>query len=685
MKFKYVKWNGNIKRYPSTKKIKEGSKTCYIDIRDYNKYGRVDYNYTIPCCLDTETSHTNDNTIGWVYHFAINVGYNIYRGRNITDLINILIAIGEMYNTNDRNRLIIYVHNLSYDIVYLEHHIDYYIGIKSRLDIKSRKVLSVVLENGLELRCSYLLTGMSLDKFAKEMNTEHKKLTGAVNHNIIRYPISKLQITDILYMYNDITCLVEGLSKKMKKDNHTSCDIPYTKTGYVREYCKRKVKNDTAYKKLFIETKLDIETYRKLEKAYKGGYTHSSYKYRNKVVSGDIAHYDFRSHYPSVLMLEKYPMSKFKIDNSIVSISGIKRSVKSKAMLVTFSITNAVLKDDRYFPLLQVTDTINSGVSKKNIVNNNGRVQVLKGTATYTLTGEDFLLVTEMYNYSSIAVHEVISSIKGKIPVYLREAILEFFVGKTKYKDIDDYMCAHNKTLLNSLYGMLCTKLVRNEIEVNEKFEPHIKPLQTEEMEKILNKYYKNKNSFCMYQIGVWVTAYARKWLFDYFKAIGEENVLYCDTDSAFFIRNEENVKRIDELNNYWYNKAMKEKAYIKYNNKIVTFGAFIDENDNIVKFKTLHAKCYACINKYNRLSVTIAGVSKNGRNKNTIANELGDIDNLSDKFVFVDCGGTTSKYNNVSEICTYEYKYNEKVYHLEYANSCIICESEKQISALKE
>ena len=237
-----------------------------------------------------------------------------------------------------------------------------------------------------------------------------------------------------------------------------------------------------------------------------------------------------------------------------------------------------------------------------------------------------------------------------------------------------------SKELLNSIYGMMCTKIIRPQIDVDRTGRPVIVRMEDNDAENIIKEYYKSKNNFTMYQIGVWVTSYARKWLYDYFNIIGEENILYCDTDSAFFISNDEILKRIEEKNKYWYNKALEEKAYITYKGKVVTFGAFEDEKDNIVEFKTLHAKCYVVKNKFNVLNVTIAGVCKKGRNGATIEKELGCIDNLNDGFIFIECGGTTSSYNHIEEIVIYEHTDGP----IEVGNSCIISESEKQISSLK-
>ena len=89
-----------------------------------------------------------------------------------------------------------------------------------------------------------------------------------------------------------------------------------------------------------------------------------------------------------------------------------------------------------------------------------------------------------------------------------------------------------------------------------------------------------------------------------------------------------------------------------------------------------MHSKCYAFIDGNGKLNVTIAGVSKKGRNNKTIEKELGNIDNLKDGFTFYKCGSTKSKYL-VSD-CTIE---SINGHLTEYADSCIITENVKTLS----
>ena len=199
---------------------------------------------------------------------------------------------------------------------------------------------------------------------------------------------------------------------------------------------------------------------------------------------------------------------------------------------------------------------------------------------------------------------------------------------------------------------------------------------------KQLNEYYDNYNSFMPYQIGIYVTAHCRHELINLIEKIGYDKFLYCDTDSIFWLadESEKDLKLINEHNNYQIERNKKQNIHIiNRKGELSYFDTFEDEKDNIYQFRTLHSKCYAFVDDKDELHVTIAGVSKVGHDrKTTNATELGAIDNLTDGFTFVECGGTISKY--VSYPISYE---NIDGHLTEYADGIIIENSTKKISEL--
>ena len=75
--------------------------------------------------LDTETSwnHDEENPISWIYQWAFKFGDYIATGRTPQEFILELKKIYNEYELNENRKIIIFVHNLSYDIQYLKNYL----------------------------------------------------------------------------------------------------------------------------------------------------------------------------------------------------------------------------------------------------------------------------------------------------------------------------------------------------------------------------------------------------------------------------------------------------------------------------------------------------------------------------------------------------------------------------------
>jgi hypothetical protein len=125
-----------------------------------------------------------------------------------------------------------------------------------------------------------------------------------------------------------------------------------------------------------------------------------------------------------------------------------------------------------------------------------------------------------------------------------------------------------------------------------------------DEVEAGLEEFYTGKNNFLPYQIGCVVTSLARLELYQFIKTIGYERCLYCDTDSIFYISDNDTEKRIEALN-----KSLRATAHAVTlaNGKLEYCNEFTAEPDCIA-FKGLHSKCYGVVTAKG-LEITIAGV----------------------------------------------------------------------------
>ena len=152
-------------------------------------------------CLDTETSH--NDTCGWIYQWACLNEDSLFFGRKPSEFIELLEEFKRQYNLDEKHVMVIYVHNLSYDLTYLYKWLFEYDNSTEVFWIDSHKALTCRL-TGFEFRCSYLLSNMSLDQWSKKLGTKHKKLVGTIDYKQVRYQDSKLNKKDWKYQFYDV-------------------------------------------------------------------------------------------------------------------------------------------------------------------------------------------------------------------------------------------------------------------------------------------------------------------------------------------------------------------------------------------------------------------------------------------------------------------------------------------------
>ena len=172
--------------------------------------------------------------------------------------------------------------------------------------------------------------------------------------------------------------------------------------------------------------------------------------------------------------------------------------------------------------------------------------------------------------------------------------------------------------MLNSVYGMCVTDIVKDNSIYNESWEVEKVDLLEE-----IDGYNKSKNRFLFYGWGLWVTAYARRNLWTGIIAVGGDYV-YSDTDSLKLLNYENHKKYIE-----WFDKNLITKLhamcdYYKFDKKLLSpktvegetkmLGIW-DYEGTYSRFKTLGAKRYL-LEENGKLQITVAGLSKqNGVN----------------------------------------------------------------------
>lgn len=599
--------------------------------------------------FDIETSKIekgNDEYEGFLYHWQFCINGIVIFGRDWLEFAKLIYYLKEELLLSNDRKLVVYVHNLSYEFHFL-YNLFY---VSDVFCIDKRKVLKCILDDFIELRCSYYLSNMNLSKFIENTpNAQHIKALGDLAYSKLYLPSTQLSSKEYGYCYNDVYGLFECIRERLKEFNLNQ--IPLTSTGYVRRECRKNMNKNLNNRKIFEKLALNQEVYDLLRDCFRGGNTASN-RYHTNVILDNVSSYDMTSAYPYVMLSEKYPMSKF-IYYDLESFEELDYYNKRYCTIGYYYFSNIKLKNNIPIPYIPISKCL-TVVKDEDLIVYNGRLISSSGIKI-ALTNIDYEIIKNQYDfdYDDLRVENFYFARKGFLPKELRETIIEYYELKTQLKGINDkeyeYMKSKNK--LNSLYGMIVTNIQRKEIlfdsEKDEVFSYGEKGL--------LEDYYNSRNNFLSYQWGVFVTAYCRRNLQLALDGIGLD-VVYCDTDSVKYLNNHDEV-----FNKINYNmlKFCEENDILNYaqrDNKKYYLGVY-DFEGTYQQFKTLGAKKYAFL-KNDKYGITVSGLSKIKGAKELEKNGLEFFKNGS---VFYDSGRTTVKFNN------------DKIHYLQIGNDKII------------
>lgn len=521
----------------------------------YSKRSKA-YYYDISCALDTETTNhiiDEEHKYSWIYIFQIMIGDTFITCRTFDELADVFMDLKNTYDLNAKHRIIIYVHNLPFEFQFMRTEFRF----SECLARKNRYVFKVLFDDyGIEFRDSLILSGMKLEKTAENL-VKHttRKLVGDLDYNLIRLPCTHITDKELAYCRNDVKIICDYIDEQREYYGDIT-KIPLTNTGRVRrevkKNCFRKVtdpkthKKRIPYKDLMKRLTLEVREYAYAKQAFLGGYTHANARYSKKLLA-DVHSIDFTSSYPTVMMSEKYPMSKGKkitLDmNSYAEFDAYLNQSERVAVVMVelWDIETKPDIPDDYISHSRLMDPIG-----EQIMNNNGRVH----KADYVkliVTSVDLAQIVSCYNYGKIHIIDGYFYYVDYLPKEIIESVLEFYVDKTTLKGVKGKEAEYllKKGMLNSCYGMCVTDLVSDgeQCTYNKGWE-YIKP----DVAECVEKYNSDPNRFLFYVWGVFVTAYARNNLFNGIKSIGRDYV-YCDTDSIKFLNIEKHKAYIEDYN----------------------------------------------------------------------------------------------------------------------------------------
>lgn len=565
-----------------------------------------------PIAFDIETTSTyvEGDKFAFMYCWALNIDDSkVIRGRTWDEFQDI-IKSWEKYNFN----IIIYVHNLPYEFQFLRK----LFNITDVFATDVRKVLKCKISKNVILKDSLILSGMKLETLAKNLTKPMEKKVGDLDYSLVRTPLTPMSDTEWGYVEEDVNIVVEYIREQIEIYGNIT-KIPLTNTGRVRNYLKelclyggkkghRRLSNQAKeYKKLMNILTLEVDEFRLLRNAFQGGFTHANYNYTNEVVN-DVYSDDLSSSYPTVIVSERFPMSKgqhFERKN----LQEIQEINKNFLTVFTVRMTNVLSKIEfeNYFSV--------SKVKGSNIVENNGRVYSADELTT-SITSIDLEIILRCYSFDSFEVLEGYAYKQDYLPQSFLEGVLKLYKDKTELKGIEgkerEYLLS--KGMLNSTYGMMVTNFAKRDYIYNDDWAQDFSKTLDDKIETENT----SKSRFLFYGWGVFVTAYARR---NVWSAILElkDDYVYSDTDSVkyinrdkhldYFQRYNENIKRklINCLN---YRKLPTEYLHPKNKNGEECWLGLWDYEGHYQQFKTLGAKRYL-VKKDDKYILTCAGLSK--------------------------------------------------------------------------
>ena len=595
----------------------------------------------VVAAFDIETTYIEeiDNSVMYIWQMQIGKDQTII-GRTWYEFRRLIEKIKDALN--DGERLVVYVHNLSFEFQFLSGIFDF--SKDDVFAVDHRKVLKALLDDKIEFRCSYLQTNMSLRAFCEKMGVKSFKLK--MNYKKRRYWYTELSDKEIAYCINDVRGLTEAIYKEMERDDDNLYTIPLTSTGYARRDAKKAMRSVSHN---FIQNLVpDYNIYLLCREAFRGGNTHASRYYSGKILGAGESE-DISSSYPTEIFTGDFPISRFQIRKK-ATLEDVEELIykRGKACLIRCSFRNLKLKDDLvpvpYLPVSKCQGIIGG-------VYDNGRIMAADYIDRHTMTDIDYKIMKSQYDFE-ISITTLASARYGKLPKPLRDNVLKYYQNKTtlKNKPTDDEHTAEfykllydkDKALLNAQYGMMAQDPVKIPVEYYNSRDELFRDKPRAYPVALLEKY--NKRAFLVYQWGCWVTARAREKLQRGIDLCGI-NFVYCDTDSCKYIGSVDWTP----LNKELQKTAEKTGAFaIDAKGKKHYMGVF-EYDGAFTEFKTMGAKKYAYRDLEGKLHITIAGV-----NKHIGAIELersGGLKAMVDGYKFIYAGGLEARYSDFPDV----------------------------------
>lgn len=576
---------------------------------------KVEY-YNISAAFDIETSsfYEDGDKRAIMYGWTFGVMGRVILGRTWKEFVDVLNTLHRELGLHPAKRLVIYVQNLGYEFQFMRKFFEWVkvFAVKERSPVYA-------LTGGIEFRCSYILSGYNLENMGKNLiKYPVQKMVGDLDYKLVRHSKTTLTEKEMGYMVHDVLVVMSYIMERIEIDGDIT-QIPMTKTGYVRNHCRKACyygnesrKSKSAknryyrYRELMRDLTITPQEYMQLKRAFQGGFTHASAWKSGKVLD-NVGSFDFKSSYPAVMVAEKFPMSRAEIISDI-TLDDFEKNMKLYCCVFDIEFINI-----RERILTEHPISISRCRQAINAVTDNGRLVEADHIIT-TMTECDYMMAKLFYDWDGIKIHNFRRYKKGYLPKAFVESILQMYKDKTELDGVDPVNYARSKTMINAAFGMIVTDICRDDY----KYDTNWSTVECD-VDIAIKKYNNSASRFLFYPWGVWVTAYARRNLLMGIYAFGSDYV-YSDTDS---------IKAINCDRHYDYITAYNQDIVIKLDKALEHHGldpnmsrprtrrgiqkqlGIWDFEGTYTKFKTLGAKRYMVLTEEKGLSLTVSGLNK--------------------------------------------------------------------------
>lgn len=567
--------------------------------------------------VDTETFVFDKKDIGYITDWTITIEDEccIY-GNHVSDLVDTIDRIADTLHADKEHLIRFYVHNFSYDYMFIRNHIIRKWGLPDRsLAAKTHRYIFMTWSSfGIEFRDSEILTQRSLERLCQDMGTTEKAV-GTWDYKKFRTPDSERSEKEIKYVCTDTISLCKALRKYISDRGYTVANVPLTNTGFIRNRARAESRKDKKWRNKFLSMRLDLRQYKQLLDAYHGGYTHANRYYVNKIITESMQCYDFGSSYPSVICYKKYPMTNF-VYTDVLTLQDILELKDDYAFCGYLRLTNVRLKKECPMPPMTfhkakvcVFPEADARTQKSLYAENldNGKI-VNAEVVIYPFTDPDLDTILKAYDYDTADVASVMRATKDYLPEWLINYVMTLYFNKSTLKHSDPVLYAISKGELNGIYGMMVQRIIQQICEEDFDTATWSSDIPEDKEQELLEKFYNSKNSFLPFQWGCWVTAYAQENLYKLGACC--KKWLYSDTDSVKGFDWD-----MDKLKSYNDEiiRISKERGVglVKYKGELFRLG-IADFDGEYSEFITHGSKRY-CYRDADGLHITVAGVPKDG------------------------------------------------------------------------